>query len=211
MPCLPVAYYVCMTQDEREASAAPTRVVAERVKWLRTRRGWSGADLATEMQDLGVKWSQSIVANLESGRRPDVTVVELFALAYAFSVSPLALLFPSEPAIYAVTPDRSVDVPRMYDWVTGYLRLPLDKTEVDSPRQYPPIPAGLPEYLVTREQVRAVEGGGDLLDLHATQKRYEDATHEVAALIKSLKEQQAKIRSEEEVDGEGADPASNAG
>lgn len=86
-----------MTQPREGAAPAPTRIVAERIKWLRSRRGWSGADLATELQDLGINWSQSIVANLESGRRPYVTVDELFALARALGVSPMALVGMDDP------------------------------------------------------------------------------------------------------------------
>ncbi|WP_446218280.1 helix-turn-helix domain-containing protein [Micromonospora sp. IBHARD004] len=72
----------------------PHRVIAERMKALRKKRGWSAAHLALEMKKAGIPWDRSIVASLELGRRATVTVEELLALSYVLSVAPVHLLVP---------------------------------------------------------------------------------------------------------------------
>jgi transcriptional regulator with XRE-family HTH domain len=66
------------------------------VKDLRKRRGWSAQRLGEEMTRVGVAWDRSIVANFENGRRSYVTVEELLALAYVFSVAPVHMIVPPQ-------------------------------------------------------------------------------------------------------------------
>ncbi|MFG1839105.1 helix-turn-helix domain-containing protein [Micromonospora sp. NPDC049175] len=80
-----------MTQP---SSLTPHRVIAERMKELRKKRGWSAAHLAQEMKKAGIPWDRSIVASLELGRRATVTVEELLALSFVLSVAPVHLLVP---------------------------------------------------------------------------------------------------------------------
>ncbi|QQM42827.1 helix-turn-helix domain-containing protein [Streptomyces liliifuscus] len=101
-------------------------VVRARVKELRGRKGWSGADLGKELSALGVPWNRSVVANFESGRRPAVSVQELLALALVLDVSPNSLLVPLYSEPYQVTPEgtepqNSGDV---WMWMRGQQPLP---------------------------------------------------------------------------------------
>lgn len=98
---------------------SPGRVVAERIRALRTAHGWSAQRLADAVFALGVPWSRSVVANVESGRRPDVTVDELFAVAQALRVSPVALMLPDEETAVAVTPTMHVDAAEVLGALTG--------------------------------------------------------------------------------------------
>jgi transcriptional regulator with XRE-family HTH domain len=113
-----------MTQEP----LSPHRVIAERMKELRSKRGWSAAHLATEMTKAGVAWDRSIVANLELGRRATVSVEELFALAYVLSVAPVHLVVPpldrdaDEPRVNVV-PTVALDPGRAREWIRGELPL----------------------------------------------------------------------------------------
>ena len=85
-----------------------------------------------------------------------MTLIELFALAYVFDVSPLSLLFPAEPESYAVTPtDTAGGILRVYDWVVGRAGLPFGEQKPSM--AYVGIPAGLPKYLDDRERHLAEE------------------------------------------------------
>ena len=69
-----------------------TRTVAARMAELRKQRQWSATALAAEMTNAGVSWDRYIVSNLERGRRANMTVDELLALAEVLGVSHTALL-----------------------------------------------------------------------------------------------------------------------
>ncbi|WP_203175348.1 helix-turn-helix domain-containing protein [Micromonospora parastrephiae] len=101
----------------------PHRVIADRMKDLRKKRGWSAAHLAKEMKQVGIGWDRSIVANLELGRRATVTVEELFALAYVLSVAPVHLMVPpvDDDADTRITVVEGWDVPpgTARDWIRG--------------------------------------------------------------------------------------------
>lgn len=76
-----------MSNEPTDRPLTPTRVVAERVRELRKRHGWTAEQLGEEMTRTGIKWDRYAVANLERGRRQSLTVDELAALASAFGVS----------------------------------------------------------------------------------------------------------------------------
>lgn len=101
-------------------------VVRARVKELRGRKGWSGAQMGEQLTALGVPWNRSVVANFESGRRPAVSVQELLALALVLDVAPVNLLVPLDSEPYLVTPEgteaqNSADV---WLWMRGQRPLP---------------------------------------------------------------------------------------
>lgn len=50
--------------------------------------------LSDAVERFGVKIQRPVLANLETGRRPTISVAELFALAAALEVPPLLLVFP---------------------------------------------------------------------------------------------------------------------
>jgi transcriptional regulator with XRE-family HTH domain len=141
----------------------PHRVIARRIKEVRTRRGWSAHRLAEEMRALGVSWDRSIVANFESGRRKYVTVEELLALAYALSVAPVYLLLPidDEYVDIAVTPEVTAKTVPVREWIRG--RFPLMGQDPrlfwsERPRVeyvYPPLP------VTPLSELREVEPDGE--------------------------------------------------
>lgn len=106
-----------MSQTER----TPHRVIAARVKELRKKRGWSGAHLAEELARAGVAWDRSIVANFENGRRATVSVEEMLALAYVFSVAPVHLMVPidGEDEPYEVVPGVARSRATIRAWIRG--------------------------------------------------------------------------------------------
>ena len=103
----------------------PTKVIAPRVREMRTKRGWSGADLARELRAVGVPWERAMVAKLETGRRKSVSVMELLALAYVLNVAPLHLLVSpdSTDEPYQVTPEVTEPSYRVRGWVRGLFML----------------------------------------------------------------------------------------
>jgi len=126
--------------------SSPTTTVAERVKDLRQRRGWTAAELALRCADKGLDgFNRSVLANIESGRRKYVTVDELLALAYVLDVAPIHLLVPVEvdqtvnEHFYRACPDAFLPVPEARAWVRGshapaavdprvyYSEVPLDE------------------------------------------------------------------------------------
>lgn len=108
-----------MTQEP----LTPHRAVAERMRALRTGRGWSAQKLAEEMSKIGIKWDRSIVANLEYGRRHTVSVEEWLALAFVLSVAPIHLLVPTvgeeDMTLYALTPSTNSVPAYVRAWIRG--------------------------------------------------------------------------------------------
>jgi transcriptional regulator with XRE-family HTH domain len=103
----------------------PAKAIGSRVREVRTKRGWSGADLARHLQAAGIPWERAMVAKLETGRRKSVTVMELLGLAYVLNVAPVHLLVPpddpDEP--YEVTPKITEPRFRVRGWIRGLFPL----------------------------------------------------------------------------------------
>ncbi len=115
-----------MEHDER--ALAPTRALAARVRELREKRRLTAAQLAAAMTRAGIKWDRSTVAKLETGRRENVSVAELLALAYVLEVAPVHLLVPlDDDQLYQVTPGRVEPARSVRRWVRG--AVPLDGTD----------------------------------------------------------------------------------
>lgn len=102
----------------------PTRTIADRVADLRARKGLTRQDLGSRLADLGIPWNRFTVSSLESGKRQNVTVVELLALARVLDVSPLHLLVPLEEIAYEVTPHEKQPAARVREWIRGDRPLP---------------------------------------------------------------------------------------
>ena len=49
-------------------------------------------DSAAEMTEVGVPWTRNAVVNLESGRRKQIALHEVLALAYVLDVAPAVLI-----------------------------------------------------------------------------------------------------------------------
>lgn len=64
--------------------------LCQKVQQLREERGWSQAELARRLSDVGFEMHQTTVAKLEAGKRP-LRVAETFALAEVFGLPPLVM------------------------------------------------------------------------------------------------------------------------
>lgn len=82
-------------------------VVARAMAGLRLQRGWTQADLAWRMSQMGLKWTPNRVTQLETLRRP-VSLYEVAALAWAFEV-PVVELLAGDDQVEA--PDGQMIVP----------------------------------------------------------------------------------------------------
>jgi transcriptional regulator with XRE-family HTH domain len=80
-----------------------SEAVAQQVRELRHKRGWSAQDLANRCAEIGAAdMTSAVLANIETGRRHprtgirrrQVTVEELLTLARALDVLPIDLLEP---------------------------------------------------------------------------------------------------------------------
>jgi transcriptional regulator with XRE-family HTH domain len=59
---------------------------------LRQAKNYTAEQLAEQVAKFGVPWKRDVVANLENGRRENITVDELAALALALDVPAIELL-----------------------------------------------------------------------------------------------------------------------
>jgi transcriptional regulator with XRE-family HTH domain len=111
-----------MTQhsEEKRPAVGPVETIAQRVKELRRKRGWSAAQLAEQLRGVGLDWDRNIVANLETGRRANVSVSELLALAQVLTVAPMHLLVPLDnEQPYQVTPTQAEPAWVVRGWIAG--------------------------------------------------------------------------------------------
>ncbi|MEV5353283.1 helix-turn-helix domain-containing protein [Streptomyces sp. NPDC052693] len=107
------------------SSEGPTEVIARRVSALRQRKGLNRQQLGEAMTAAGVEWNRFTVSSLESGKRQNVTVVELLALARVLDVAPVNLLVPVEDEQrFRVTPNEVLPAHRVRPWVRGIVPLP---------------------------------------------------------------------------------------
>lgn len=91
-----------MTARKRTASPKPRLLVDAIAAGIRQRReasGWTQDRFAEEMRSFGFKWSRSTVAEVEgSGRKRQLSAVELLGVAIALSTPIEELIWPSEEA-----------------------------------------------------------------------------------------------------------------
>lgn len=106
------------------APLVPRAVVAKRIREVRGLRGWTALELAERCDGLGMpELNRSVIANIESGRRQDVSVTELLVFARALDVAPVNLLVPIDAADhdrYALTPNTPLQVDRAREWIRGH-------------------------------------------------------------------------------------------
>lgn len=75
-----------------DQSRALGAVVGENVRRLREAEGWTQQEAAGQLARLGLKFTRSQLASLESGRRADVETATLLLLAISFDVPVVELL-----------------------------------------------------------------------------------------------------------------------
>ncbi|WP_073947056.1 helix-turn-helix domain-containing protein [Streptomyces kebangsaanensis] len=68
--------------------------VAGEVRRRRKEMGWSAQDLADECERLGHPIPRNVIANMESGRRASLPLVDVMVLAAALETYPVCLIFP---------------------------------------------------------------------------------------------------------------------
>ncbi|MFJ9868425.1 helix-turn-helix domain-containing protein [Streptomyces sp. NPDC101165] len=68
--------------------------VAGEVRRRRKEMGWSAQDLADQCERLGHLIPRNVIANMESGRRANLPLVDVMVLAAALGTYPVCLIFP---------------------------------------------------------------------------------------------------------------------
>ncbi|WAX79348.1 helix-turn-helix domain-containing protein [Streptomyces sp. KMM 9044] len=68
--------------------------VAGEVRRRRREKGWSAQDLADQCERLGHPIPRNVIANMESGRRANLPLVDVMVLATALETYPVCLIFP---------------------------------------------------------------------------------------------------------------------
>ncbi|WP_147978996.1 helix-turn-helix domain-containing protein [Streptomyces sp. MS191] len=81
-----------MTQQDWASRLA--QITASQVRRYRELREMSAQQLAEACADLGHPIQRSVIANLENGRRGQVSVAEVIVLAVALKVPPIYLIYP---------------------------------------------------------------------------------------------------------------------
>jgi len=106
------------------AEAGITEHIASQMKRLRKRRGWTAAQLAEQMTEVGVQWDRGTVTKLETMRRQNLTVVEWLALARVLDVAPVHLLVPVDEVSVPITAVEARPASLARAWVRGEYALP---------------------------------------------------------------------------------------
>ncbi|UED88538.1 helix-turn-helix domain-containing protein [Streptomyces profundus] len=86
-----------MHPDEEDVPEWADRIKANVAGEVRRRRkelGWSAQDLADRCEQLGHPIPRNVIANLESGRRANLPLVDVMVLAAALETYPVCLIFP---------------------------------------------------------------------------------------------------------------------
>lgn len=110
-------------------------VVASEVKRHRQRRGLSAQQLADACAELGLPIQRSVLANLESGRRTNLSVPELLVIAAALKVAPVLLVFPvGREALSEFLPERTAETWRAAQWFGGHGEDPTPTVNADRER-----------------------------------------------------------------------------
>ncbi|MFJ3832094.1 helix-turn-helix domain-containing protein [Streptomyces sp. NPDC090046] len=68
--------------------------VANEVKRRRKEIGWSAQQLSDRCKDIGHPIPRNVIANMESGRRTNLPLVDVIVLAEALWTSPICLIYP---------------------------------------------------------------------------------------------------------------------
>lgn len=111
--------------DAEGWSTRLVRGIADEVKRRRTELGWSAQKLSGECAALGFDFPRSTLADLESGRRKQISVPELIALAAALHVPPLLLVYPvGRQGETEALPGITRPAFRTAEWFSGAAFLP---------------------------------------------------------------------------------------
>lgn len=109
---------------EHEGASGPVAVIAQRVRQLRARKEMTAQQLAERLRQTGVPWDRATVTKLETGRRQNISITELLALALVLDVAPINLFVSLDNLPYEVTPTRTEPADLVRAWVRGEEPLP---------------------------------------------------------------------------------------
>lgn len=110
---------------EHVDAATPVETIARRVREARNRKGLTAQELADNLKSRGLEWDRQTITKLETGRRQNVSVVELLALSRALDIAPIHMLLPLDDAQpYQVTPNETLPAGRVRPWIRGIVPLP---------------------------------------------------------------------------------------
>jgi transcriptional regulator with XRE-family HTH domain len=110
-----------------------TQVVAAQVRRYRLARKMSAQALADRCAELGMEIPRPVLANLENGRRPIVSVAELLILAAALDVAPVVLVAPlGHESNVEILPGRELDTWDAALWISGETRLSADAADSET-------------------------------------------------------------------------------
>ncbi|MEU5738570.1 helix-turn-helix transcriptional regulator [Streptomyces tendae] len=85
------------TDDEDDVLEWVDQVMATVAAEVRRRRkelGWSAQDLADRCEEIGHPIPRNVIANMESGRRSNLPLVDVMVLAEALNTPPICLVYP---------------------------------------------------------------------------------------------------------------------
>jgi transcriptional regulator with XRE-family HTH domain len=172
--------------------------VGEQVLKARKSRGWTQADLAASLADLGFTgWRQTKVAKIEAGAVARVSLDDVLALAAALDVQLAHLLAPDGAGV-AIAPKLALSPPDFRAWVRGHRPL---SPEADRNYFFGPL---VPEE-EWREFVagvgaagRAIVGGGVSITTDTTPVEREASKQE------SERRRQRRRQLQKEMEGEDA-------
>lgn len=99
-------------------------VVTRNIAALRVRLDLHQKDLAERMKDLGYRWRQQTVADIENDKRR-VTVGELLGLAHALETDVPSLLLPPRNYLVTLPSGLEIDSGKVEMLILGYRRGPV--------------------------------------------------------------------------------------
>lgn len=94
--------------------------IGRRISAYRKLNGWTAADLAAHASSEDVSLSREMLAKIESGKRADIGLQQLLAIAWAMRIPPAALLYDLDPNGPGAT---------LADWFAGWPATGLGKVD----------------------------------------------------------------------------------
>lgn len=110
----------CAPMRREDWAARLTDTIAREVVRYRKLRGMTAQQVVDACAAQGLPMKRTVLVNLETGRRGNITLSELIVLAAVLKIPPLQLVFPvGHDETVELLPDRREDVWRAAQWFTG--------------------------------------------------------------------------------------------
>lgn len=181
--------------------------IGRRVTRYRKMNGWTMEDLASRTIDEGLPAvGKSVIANIENGRKVDVSVAQLVSLARALEVPPVALMMDlddmSRRQSIVVGNTRTFD-DALFGWITGHWPVPERDDDPPSKRDVERKIDALHDYIAAHR--RAIAGPQsleeDYAQVDAINARIEEINRRVDAgeRTKELEAEVAEVTEERRV------------